>query len=279
MVHTVEATFEGGAFKPQHGDELKFSEGQRVTLTIEALSSAAPLSATLDDDLGLLPRSAWELRRQTRHQQPSLTMPFDGFYDSKDTDPELRSRLAGLEPRTDRKPSRTEKVLDGINETLEFWTQGPKEVRDMIKQQFRNIVKEVRDIQRVEAKPGLQTAMRDGLAYFNNVSSLCIYVILIAAALKVIFLFAGQSTRIVQAFENIKFLMTPITLILILLCLLMIGGLHKVSRFVKSYQVMSILGCVIAIKVMIKTSIVLFTGTSFPAMGAAAWELFAGALK
>lgn len=280
MAHTtVDAIFEGGAFRPQHGDELKFSEGQRVTLTIETVSSAEPLSATLDNDLSLLPRSTWELRRQTLHQRPSLTMPSDGFYDSKDiTDPELRSRLAGLESRTDRKPSRMERVLDGVNETLEFWTQGPKEIRDWIKREFRKIVTEVRDIQPVEPNK-VQTTMRDGLAYFNNVSSLCIYVILIAAALKVIFLFAGQSTRIVQAFENIKFLMTPINLALILICLLMIGGLQKISRFVKSYRVMSILGCAIAIKVMIKTSIVLFTATSFNAMGAAAWELFAGALK
>ena len=274
MAHIVEATFEGGAFKPLKDAELKFFEGQRVTLTIEettkeAASRGRELFPPLSDQEAstILFNAAAQFDRVNKARRLSRL------------NPELDDKLLLLRRDEELERPKSLKVLEGINETLEYWTQGPKEVRDMIKQQFRNIVKEVRDIQRVEAKPGLQTAIRDGLAYFNNVSSLCIYVILIAAALKVIFLFAGQSTRIVQALENIKFLMTPITLILILLCLLMIGGLHKISRFVKSYQVMSILGGVIAIKVIINTSIVLFTGTSFSAMGAAAWELFAGALK
>jgi hypothetical protein len=252
----VAATFEGGAFKPEHGEELEFSDGQRVTLTIETVSSAAPLSATLADDLGLLSRSAWELQR------PS----------------EFRSRLAALEADTDLKPSRTNKVLKGLNDAIEDMT-APRIVVEAIKDQFKMIVAEVRNIKPIKPRNRMQENARKAVAVFNNLSSLLVYIILIAATLKLLFLFAANNTKIVAAIESAKYTSLPLILILILVCMLAVRGLHKISAFVRSYRIMAIFGCLIAIKLLIKTTIVLFTATSLTGMGIAAWQLLSGVLK
>jgi predicted DNA-binding antitoxin AbrB/MazE fold protein len=275
MAHTVDAVFEGGTFKPKNDAELKFSEGQQVTLTIEEPAQ------------GPVPDLRDEFYKPTGNRETARILSdaaehfkrLDEMRRLSSLNPGLEDKLLTMRRDDEIERPKSIKVLETINENLEFWTQGPAEIRDLIKQQFQGIVAEVRDIRPAEAKNKVQATLKTLLAYFSNISSLFIYVILIAAALKVIFLFAGQSTRLVQAFENMKYLMTPLTLFLILMCLLTMRGLHRISKFVKSYRVMSLLGCAIAIKVLIKTSIVLFTAASFREMGGAAGQLFMSALK
>ena len=156
---------------------------------------------------------------------------------------------------------------------------GPRILREAIKDQFLAVIGEVKDLKPVEPKNRFQRRARTALALFSNLSSLFVYLILIVSALKLLFLFASHNGRIVQAFDNSKYTMTPMILFMILICLLTVRLLHHVSKFVRSYRVMSIIGCAIAIKIMVKTSIILFTATTLRGMGAAGWALFSGQLK
>jgi len=274
MAQTIDAVYENGAFKPQAFDQSRFAEGQRVTLTIEM----APPDATSQSQSEAPPALDLVSRQKfyeefIKEHPPSMT---------SNAERELRALIESqrsiFHSSHELDPSKSKMFLESVNEATEIWT-GPRFLRDMIKEQFNAIVSEVRDIRPAEPANKMQKSTRTVLAYFNNLSSLFIYVILIAAALKVVFLFAGHNARIAEAFENAKYFMAPFVLMLALLCLLIVRAFHWISKFIKSYRVMSILGCVIAAKFLFKTSIVLFTATSFRAMGDAAGQLLLGALK
>jgi predicted DNA-binding antitoxin AbrB/MazE fold protein len=276
MTITVDATFEGGMFKPLPSQTIELPEGQQVTLNVESVSVSedAAASPRVDIQAGPVGALALELERLKRNQVPQWISPELADQLKKITE---QSNF-GLGPRNAIEQSRASKVLESLNEGLEYMT-APRVVVDAVKEQFKRIVEEVRDIRPAEPKNKMQRVARTMLAYFNNASSFFVYLILIAGILKLLFLFAAHSSKIAQAIDNAKYTLTPLALIVLLLCLLGVRGLHKISSFVRSYRVMSIIGCAIAIKFMIKTSIVLFTATSLSSMGAAAWQLFTGALR
>jgi len=273
MAQTIDAVYENGAFKLQPSDESKFAEGQQVTLTIETTPPAATSQSQSEPPaLDLLSRQ--QFYDQFIKEHPSLA----SSNAQRELQALIESQRSIFHSSHELDPSKSQMFLDSVNDATEMWT-GPRFLRDMIKEQFSAIVSEVRDIRPANPTNKMQTSTRTVLAYFNNLSSLFIYVILIAAALKVVFLFAGHNARIVEAFEHAKYFMAPFVLMLLLLCLLIVRAFHWISSFVKSYRVMSIFGCLIAIKLMVKTSVVLFSATTFRSMGAAAGQLLMGTLK
>lgn len=244
MSTIVDAIFEGGSFKPQQATELGFADGQRVKLTIEVDSSVAVPQPEIEnriESLSLLSRQQFQhllINQSPPWMSANLADHLKRIMEDDDTRfPHLSATGEPL----------SLKILNQVNEGLEFMT-GPRVVTDAIRQQFKQVIDTVRDIRPAEPKNKIQRFTRTTLAAFSNASSFFIYVVLIAAALKVLLLFGAHNSRLVQAIDNAKYTMMPLFLIVVLLCLLAVRALHRISSFVRSYRVMSILGCAIAIK-------------------------------
>ncbi len=227
---------------------------------------------------------------KTRTAGPAQTLePFDqkGAWEqlqhtATDAGPaaQLAKQIADLELLTSRYsvpiPSEPKKRLwDSVLEAAYV----PPEVWQLIVSQFKDIRDEVLNRQPAEPTNKVQSITRSTLAIFNNLSSLFIYVVLLGTILKVIVIFGAHNARVVRAIEGMSVSIIPFICLVVILCLFFVRALQWISRFVRSYRVMTIIGALVALKFMIKTSILLFTADSFSGMGGTLWQFVSGALK
>ena len=213
MSQTLNATFEGGVFKLLEPAPLSFSEGEHVTLTVLPGTPPATASAASEKKDGIELMSRVEFERRLRSGDLSGLSELQAMLLKLRAD-EIQTKYP--QPNT---------IIKDIEEATEFVT-GPRVLREAIKDQFLAVIGEVKDLKPVEPKNRFQRRARTALALFSNLSSLFVYLILIVSALKLLFLFASHNGRIVQAFDNSKYTMTPMILFMILICLLTVRLLH-----------------------------------------------------
>ena len=287
MSDALEATFEGGVFRPLQTETLAFTEGQRVKLTVEVVEQTASAATNSTINVGsqtdVLQKtelgktddavdsfSLLKKRPLTEADLSLLSPDLARYARVSGLGPNYQSWAASVEP-----PKQEKRWWENVAESLSV----PPILLTLIGEKFGDIVAEVRNIDRPESTNKIQKYTRSSLAYFTNLSSLFIYLALLAAVFKIIILFGARQTRIVHALEYNYFGLALVVTVATLLALLGVQALQKIAHVFRSYRVMAVIGSVIAIRFMIRTTFVLFTAASVTNMGSAAWQLLSGAFR
>jgi len=196
MTQTFAARFEDGAFKPLKTEGLTFSPGQLVSLTVQP-----PWEQNL---------SIAEL--EEKYAREYLNDTGDKFEVLRN-DP-LFQRAFPVERRgITAEPEKTtsEVILDSLSVPPGVWRA--------MKRKFGDIVYEVRNTDPPEPDNKVQKYTRKSLALFTNISSLFIYVVLIAATLKILILFGAHHTKVFEALKNMGIYIVPFIFVIVLVCL------------------------------------------------------------
>jgi predicted DNA-binding antitoxin AbrB/MazE fold protein len=267
MSQTIDATFESGTFKPMKTEALAFSEGQRVKLTVEISSPDEPTENDLQQRLlGLEAKYEWSTPQKALPPElANLSLP--PGYESR------RYLMADYGRSFPPPPEKKfwEVALEAVSVPPILW--------EYIVEQFERIKNSVFDVEPSEPSNKIQKHTRAMLLKFSGLTALLIYVVLLGMILKFIFILGAHNVRVIRALEGMSISIIPFGFLVILLCLLFVRALQIISSFIRSYRVLAIIGTVVAVRSMVKTSILLFTANSFSGLGGTIWEFVSGALK
>lgn len=248
-IHTIDAAFENGTFRPLDTDALPFSHGQRLKLSVEIPETnlinqlpQPPLAPSTAATFLKLPTQFPDLVPRYQPVIPPLITPEESFYNA----------LEGL----------------GV----------PPIIPQTIRRNIVGIWERVIDYHPAENPNSVQRFIRAALTITGNISSLIVYCALLFVAGKIIMLWISPGANPLTTFGNMA-RNIPQFALLILAGVLSVRLLFVISDFVKSYRIMSLFGTVIASVALGKTMILLAKATSIRGIGGAVWQVFSGTLK
>jgi len=164
------------------------------------------------------------------------------------------------------------KSLPGVDALPLLW--------EMIVDQWNAVKKMVFDLQPSTPSNKPQKFIRSALALFSNLSSLFIYLVLIFIALKTLVLSIAKSEgaldRVVSSIGP-QFITFP--LVVILLVLVSVRVLLSISKFIKSYRIMTIIGIITVVTSLVKASVQLVMAESVSGMWETLGQFLLGAFK
>jgi hypothetical protein len=124
-----------------------------------------------------------------------------------------------------------------------------------------------------------QKFIRSALALFNNLSSLFIYVVLLIAVTKIGVLWLVRSGRANDLLASFGPHLVTILLLFTFLFFASVRLLVKISNFIKSYRIMTLIGLVSVVWFLAKGAVVLVTAKNLSDLGHTSWQFLLSALK
>ena len=252
-IHTIDAAFENGKFRPLDTEALPFSHGQRLKLSVEIPETE--LTDQLHQPLHVVvptPSDAAALFNVPT-QVPGLVHNYQPF----------------IPPLTTPEES-LNKALEGIGV--------PPIILQTIRGNIVGIWERVIDYHPAENPNSVQRFIRAALTITGNISSLIVYCALLFVAGKIIMLWISPGANPLTTFGHMA-RNIPQFALLILAGVLSVRLLFVISDFVKSYKIMSLFGTAIASVALGKTMILLVKATSIRGISGAVWQVFSGTLK
>lgn len=162
-------------------------------------------------------------------------------------------------------------LLEAVNVPRPLW--------DKVVDGYEDMKDFVLNRERPESENLPQKKIRAGLAIFSNVSTLFIYLVLIGIVLKFIGIWLLRTRNATDLISGLGGSLFLIPVLIILVCLTSVNVLLRISKFIKSYRIMSIIGLWAVLHSLGKTAVLLITAKSLSGMWTTLWQFASGSFK